>query len=620
MNYDVLAKEIVGLVGESDNVSNLTHCATRLRFNLKDESKAQTEALKATPGVLGVAKGGGQYQVIIGNDVEKVYKLVRPLLNGNLENDKEQGEKKGLGSRFIDTISSIFTPVLPAITASGMLKAVLALLVAFKWISAQSQIYQVVNLMADAAFYFLPLLLAISAAKKFRANTYLAVMIGGILLHPTFIQMVMAAKQSGDSIHFGFLPIYPASYASSVVPIILTIWCMSYVEAFAKKITPKMISFFVVPLITVFVTGLIALVVAGPLGFHIGNGLASVVLFLDAHVGWLVPMVLGTVLPLLVMTGTHYGIVPLGPANIMNLGYDTIIGPSNMPSNIAQGGAALAVAVKSKNNDIKQLGFSSGFTAVCGITEPALYGINLRFKTPLYASMLGGGLGGLFLGLMGVRRYAPGSPGLLTLPVYIGKDGFSNLAYAVIGCVIAFVSAFIASYILFKEEKEENKEAELTQELGEQEKIENIYAPVSGEIIELTEVSDDTFAQEILGKGVAILPQSSEFVSPVSGQVTMVYDTKHAIGLLTTAGTEILIHIGIDTVKLNGKYFTAHIKKGDSVEVGTPLMTVDLAGVKSEGYSIETPIIITNSNDFEAILPTSEKQVTAAQPILKLIK
>ena len=397
MNYETLASKIVELVGGADNVSGLTHCATRLRFNLTDESLADTDVLKATPGILGVAKGGGQYQVIIGSDVEKVYRLVLPLLHIGVGEVKSSTEKKGLGSRFIDTISSIFTPVLPAITASGMLKAVLALLAAFHWIDTTSQIYQIVNLMADAAFYFLPLLLAISAAKKFQANTYLAVMIGGILLHPTFIQMVVAAKESGKSIQFGFLPIYPASYASSVVPIILTIWLMSYIEAFAKKITPKMLSFFVVPLITVFVTGLVALVVAGPIGFHIGNGLASVVLFLDAHVGWLVPMVLGTVLPLLVMTGTHYGIVPLGPANIMNLGYDTIIGPSNMPSNIAQGGAALAVALKTKNNDIKQLGFSSGFTAVCGITEPALYGINLRFKTPLYAAMMGGGLGGLFL-------------------------------------------------------------------------------------------------------------------------------------------------------------------------------------------------------------------------------
>lgn len=620
MNYETLASKIVELVGGADNVSGLTHCATRLRFNLTDESLADTDVLKATPGVLGVAKGGGQYQVIIGSDVEKVYRLVLPLLHIGVGEVKSSTEKKGLGSRFIDTISSIFTPVLPAITASGMLKAVLALLAAFHWIDTTSQIYQIVNLMADAAFYFLPLLLAISAAKKFQANTYLAVMIGGILLHPTFIQMVVAAKESGKSIQFGFLPIYPASYASSVVPIILTIWLMSYIEAFAKKITPKMLSFFVVPLITVFVTGLVALVVAGPIGFHIGNGLASIVLFLDAHVGWLVPMVLGTVLPLLVMTGTHYGIVPLGPANIMNLGYDTIIGPSNMPSNIAQGGAALAVALKTKNNDIKQLGFSSGFTAVCGITEPALYGINLRFKTPLYAAMMGGGLGGLFLGLMGVRRYAPGSPGLLTLPVYIGKDGLTNLAYAVVGCVIAFVTAFIVSYLLFKEEKVVETELEVSQDALTEEKLQKIYAPVTGELIPLTDVSDDTFAQEILGKGIAILPQSSEFVSPIAGKITMVYETMHAIGLVSDSGAEILIHIGIDTVKLNGKYFTSHIKKGDQVAVGTPLMSVDLAGIKSEGFSTETPIIITNSNDFEEMLPTDEKNVAVGQPILKLIK
>lgn len=602
MNYKEISNKVIEAVGGVSNINSLTHCATRLRFNLKDDSIANKEALEKIPEVMGVAIGGGQYQVIIGSEVRHIYNEISPQLTPNKETKENSQQKKGLGTRFIEMISSIFTPILPAITASGMIKAVLALFVAFKWVDNTGQTYQIINFIADAGFYFLPILLANSAAKKFKCNPYLAMMVGGVLLHPTFIAMVATAKESGEAIKFTMLPVYNANYASSVVPIILAIWLMSYVEKFADKYSPKMIKFFTVPLITILVTSIITLIVLGPIGFIIGNGIASGITFLDEHVSWLVPMLLGGFFPLLVLTGTHYGIIPIGANNIMSLGSDAMVGPGNLASNIAQGGAAFAVGLKSKDKTIKELGISSGITAICGITEPALFGINVRFKTPLYASMIGGAVGGLFVGIFRVRRFATGSPGLMTLPVYIGEDGFSNLLFACIGSLIAFVVAFIISYILFKDDNSIEKELDNLETNIDNESVQvysdtKIYAPVSGKIMSLSEVNDGVFSSGVMGKGIAIVPSDGHFVSPVKGIVEMVFDTKHAIGLKTDTGLEILIHIGLDTVKLEGKPFNVLVKTGDKVDVGMPLVNVNLNEVKSNGLEITTPIIFTNLNN-----------------------
>jgi PTS system beta-glucosides-specific IIC component len=621
MDYQKLAQDILAKVGGQENVRSLAHCATRLRFNLRDESKADKQALENMSGVLGVAIAGGQYQVIIGNAVQKVYQPLMDILGTNLsQDDTENVQKKNIGAALLETIASIFTPILPVITASGMLKAILSLCVAFKWVSADAMTYQVINFMADAAFYFLPIFLASSAAKKFNANPFLAMMVGGILLHPSFIAMVAAAKEGGQALEVLGLPIYNANYASTVVPIILTVWFMSYVERLAKKYSPELFTFFLVPLVTIMVSAVAALVVLGPLGYVVGNGIAAAVLFLESHVGWLVPMILGALMPLMIMTGTHYGIIPIGAANIMNTGYDTVIGPGNLASNIAQGGAALAVGLKAKNTETKQLAISSGITAVCGITEPAMFGVNLRFKTPLYAAMIGGGIGGLFVGMMGVARFATGSPGLLTLPVYIGGEGFSNLIYAVIGCAIAFVVSFGASFVMFKEAAVVSAEVEL--EEGTKDMLGNfnghINSPVNGLVMPLSEVNDPTFAQEMLGKGCAIVPESGQFVAPFDGTVSMIFDTKHAIGLTSNEGVEVLLHIGLDTVQLGGAPFTLHVKQGDTVKAGQALVDVDLDAIHKAGFELVTPMIITNSQDFESVDVVNHGNVERNQAVLQL--
>ena len=634
MNYKDLAKSILELVGSEKNIAGLTHCATRLRFNLKDEKKAKTEEIKKLKGVMGVVSSGGQYQIIIGSDVASVYKPLVEMANiqeGKGEKPKEE-EKKSLGARAIDTLSGIFTPILPALTAAGMLKAVLSLLVALKLVSSDQQSYQILNFMGDATFYFLPILLANSAAKKFKCNPYLAMMLGGMLLHPNFINMVTTAKEAGETIHLFAIPIYNASYSSSVIPIILTVWFMSLVEPIADRVSPKAVKFFTKPLITALVCGVVMLSVLGPIGYIISNFIADGLRAMESY-GWIVTTLIGALFPLLVMTGTHYAIIPVGINNRMTLGYDTMVYPSNLASNIAQGGATLAVGVKSKVSEIKQLAFSSGITAVCGITEPALYGVNLRFRTPLYASMIGGGAGGFFVGLMGVRNYAGGSPGLLTLPSYIGEDSLRSFYMAIIGAAIAFVVAFVISFILYKdpveavETQQENKEVEKeTAEKKEKQNVSKVeggmtvYAPVTGKAVPLKEVNDPTFAEEILGKGVAIIPEEGLAVSPINGTVVNIFDTLHAIGLKSDDGVEVLIHIGLDTVKLGGKHFKAIAKSGDRVEVGAPLVEFDIDKIKEEGYDIITPIIISNSFEYGTVLSIDGRDIVAGDELIKVIK
>ena len=454
-SFDALASTLVELVGGKDNISFATHCATRLRLNLKDASLIKEEEIKKTKGVLGVANSNGQYQIIIGPDVVELYQAVSNIVgdvaaSGSASEKKD--EKKGV-NKFIDTLTGIFTPTLPALTASGMLKAVLAVLVAFKLVDKADMTYQVLNFMGDATFYFLPILLADSAASKLKCNRFLAMMLAGMLLHPNFVTLVGAAKADPtQAISIFGLPIYNASYSATVVPILLGVWLMSYVEPLANKYSPKAIKFFTAPLITMFVVGVATLCVLGPIGYVVGNFLGSIINTLSTVAPWLVPTLLGAFLPFLVMTGTHHAITPIGINNRMTIGFDQPIYPGQLASNVAQGAAALGASIKSKNADFKQLASATGITAICGITEPVLFGVTMNTKTNMIASMIGGGLGGFFMGCFSVKNYSGGAPGLLTLPSYIGLDApMSNFYLACAGAAIAFVVAFVVSYILYKD-------------------------------------------------------------------------------------------------------------------------------------------------------------------------
>lgn len=627
MDYKQLAKDILTNVGGESNVASVTHCATRLRFNLKDDSKANLDVLKNTKGIMGVVSKGGQFQVIIGSDVASVYKPLLELgtFETSTQNSEEDGEKKGPVVKVLDTIAGMFTPIIPAITGAGMLKAVLALLVAFKCIDTTGQTYQILNFMSDAAFYFLPFLLANSAAKKFKCNPYMAMTIAAILLHPTFTAM----KSAGEAVHFLGLPVTLASYSSSVIPIILSVWFMSFVEPLADKISPKPVKFFTKPLITMVVTGVAALIVIGPLGTICGDGIAAGIKVLDDYASWLVPFVVGVFSPLLVMTGMHYGLIPIGINNIATAQFDTVVGPGMLASNIASGAASLAVSVKTKNTDLKQLASSAGITGVCGITEPAMYGVHLKTKVSLYATMIGGGVGGLYLGIMGVGRYTSGSPGLLALPGYIGDQGFTNITNACIGAGIAFAVSFLAALVLYKDKKMEEVNSgnigtetvpSMSSEAFHSAKGGVIVAPIEGKVIALSQVEDPTFAEEILGKGVAIEPAKGEVYAPVDGEILTVFDTKHAYGIKGDDGVELLIHIGIDTVKLGGEHFTACVKDGDRVKKGDLIAKFDLDGIKAAGYSTVTPVIVSNTADYVDVLGLTGCNVKVKDQLIKTVK
>ncbi len=604
MDYKELAKAILNDVGGRENVISFTHCATRLRFNLNDDSKINKGHLDSMKGVMGTVNKGGQFQVIIGSDVPNVYRELNMLgdFEGAAKGSAER-DNRGVFSKILDTVAGIFTPIIPAITGAGILKAFMALLTAFGWIDNTSQTYNILAVFSDAAFYFLPFLIAYSAARKLNCNAVMAMSIAGIILHPNFISMINNVKETGEALKFIGIPVTPATYSSSVIPIILSVWLMSYVEPIADKISPKPVKFFTKPLITLVVTGTIAITALGPLGTIIGDGIAAGISFLNNYASWLVPLIIGAASPYLVMTGTHYGLIPIGINNIATAGFDTIVGPGMLGSNIAQGGAAFAVALKTKNKTMRQEAYSSGITAVCGITEPALYGVNLKLKKPLIAASIGGAAAGLYLGITGVGRYTSGSPGLLALPGYIGTEGFTNIINAIIGSAIAFVVSFAATLILGFDDP---KESESTEDNGGNAhgiviKSEKLCAPVKGRVIPIEEVSDPTFAEKILGDGAAVVPETGLVVSPSDAVVETVFETNHAISLTTGSGAEILIHIGIDTVKLKGNHFKAMVKNGDKVKMGQPLIEFDIDKIKAAGYDTTTMLVVTNHNDYDHV-------------------
>ena len=452
-NFDTLASTLLELVGGKDNVTFATHCATRLRFNLKDRSIVKEEEIKKTSGVLGTAEAGGQFQIIIGPEVSQLFPKLQNLLGEKQPASAPENKDTKMSDRIISTLTGIFTPILPALTAAGMIKAILAILVAFKWVTSSSMTYQVINFMGDATFYFLPILLANSAAKKLGCNPFLAMMLGGMLIHPNFVNLVAAAKADpAAAVSIFGLPIANASYSSTVLPILLGVLLMSKVEPLANKYSPKAIKFFTGPLITMFVCGIATLCVLGPIGYVVGNFLGTVVNKMSDLAPWLVPTIIGAVLPFLVMTGTHHALTPIGINNRMTIGFDAGIYPGQLASNVAQGGAALGASLKSKNTEFKSLASATGITAVCGITEPVLFGVTMHNKTNMIASMIGGGVGGFFLGMFKIKNYSGGSPGLLTLPSYIGLDApMSNFYMACVGAAIAFAVAFVLSYLLYKD-------------------------------------------------------------------------------------------------------------------------------------------------------------------------
>lgn len=621
MDFKKMATDIVRLVGGEKNIASVTNCMTRLRFNLNDVSKADTEAIKKLSGVQGVVNKNGQFQIIVGTHVSKVCDEIHKLGNfGENASSDSDDKETGIINKILGTITAIFTPVIPALAGSGMIKALLAVLKLFGWVDVDSQTYLYLSFLSDTVFYFLPVILAYSAAKRFKCSPYLAAVLGAALLHPSF-----SALNTGDPVAFFRIPVRMISYGSSVVPILLIVLAQSYVEKFAKKISPNSVKVFLVPLITLVITSLIGFTALGPLGNYIGEILAIGMNFINDKAGWLIPVIMGTLCPLFIMTGMHYCFAPIQQIQYSTLGYGTILGPGMLASNIAQATSSLVVGLKTKNKDLKQLSLSSSTTAFMGITEPALYGVNFKLKKPLYAAMIGGGIAGLYAGLTGIRTYASATAGLAAIPVYISDD-MSNVVNACITIVISIVATAIVTLILgFDDIKEENVDDDNTDKADNNSVNSSIVgeisikSPVQGEVIPLSQVNDDVFAQELMGKGIAVIPTEGKIFAPMNCKVESLFKTNHAIGLKDASGVELLIHIGIDTVKLDGKHFKSHIKQGDEVKAGELLIEFDKDAIKKEGYDLSTAVIVTNTSDYMDVLGTEKSRVNNEDTLIRVL-
>lgn len=624
MNQQKLAKDILSLVGGEENVGSVTHCYTRLRFNLKNNDLADKEKIESLDGVIRVQIQSGQFQVVIGNEVGKVYKELEK--QGDFqsgENDETvQEEKKGnIIGRFFEVIASIFTPIIPAIAGAGLVKGILGLVTTFNWAPADSDIVTVLNIVADAVFYFLPFFLAVSAARKFKTNEFIALALAGGLMYPTLIEGAKAIAEGGaEGLSLFGIPLPFINYSSTVIPIIISIWLLSYVHRWVDAIMPNALRVIFTPTIVLLIMIPFQLVAIGPLGSYLGIGLADGITWLFEHAGILAGGILGATRPLLVIVGMHYGLMPIAIQNIAVLGFDYLV-PVFLMANMGQAAAALAVFIKTKNKDLKTIAASSTVSAFLGITEPAMYGVNLRLKKPFIAALIGSGIGGAFITGFGVTASAFVLPGLTSLPVFSGP----KFIYLIIGLIITIAVTMVLTFLLgFKdmETKKEKTEAAAVkdgQQIANKETVVN--SPLEGKVIPLQEVSDPTFAEGLLGKGIAVEPTNGEVIAPFNGSIESLFQTKHAIGLRSEQGLELLIHIGLDTVNLEGKHFEAHVEQGQAVKQGELLITFDIDKIKDAGYPTVTPVIVTNSSDYQEILPNDQAgQVKQDEWILKAVK
>lgn len=564
------------------------------------------------------ANTGGQFQVVIGPQVADVYEEIEPLLDIKASDaDAAPAEKKGVFEVIVDFISGTFQPIIPALSGAGMVKAVMALLVVFNLIDKTSQTYYMLNLFSDGVFYFLPILLAFCEAQKLKCNPILAAGVAAMMLHPNWSALVTA----GDPVNFfGVIPFTLASYGSSVIPIILVIFVQSYVEKFLNKHIAKSVNLVFVPMITFIVMGTLAFSVLGPLGYLAGKALASVFTFLAENAAWAPAVLIGGLCPVMVMFGLHNGIAPLGVMQMSQLGYDSIWGPGNIVSNMCQATAGLVVALRTKDPRIKQTAGSGSITAFMGITEPILYGVNLPKKYPLVAAMIGGAAGGLYAGLTHTHRFATGSGGLPAILLYIGDDTLQymiNIIIAmVIGCAITAALTFFLS--LRYEGKDEDEASDQKADALPEAKSGRLMAPVSGTVMPIDQSADPVFASKALGEGVAIDPTDGVVISPCNGSVTALFPTLHAIGITSDNGAEVMVHIGINTVELQGKYFSASVKVGDKVRIGQKLVTFDKDKVIEAGYNPQTMVVVTNSPSFKSVTSVATGAMTSGDALLDL--
>ncbi|MDY6639973.1 beta-glucoside-specific PTS transporter subunit IIABC [Clostridioides difficile] len=638
--YKQLAQEIVNNVGGKENISGLVHCITRLRFTLKDESIANDNVLKNMEGIVTVMKSGGQYQVVIGNHVEAVYKDVVEIIG--LDDSSTSSETKKSGNildKGIDIISGIFQPVLGIMAACGMLKGFNALFVAMGLYSDVSGGYMVINAAGDALFTFLPLFLGYTSAKKFGLKPMLGLALGAAVCYPAIqgssisvgadvMYTLFKGTMFASPVYIDFfgLPIVSIDYTGTVVPIIFIVYFASRCEKLFNKCVPDLVKFFFVPMLTLLITVPVALIVIGPIATFGSTLISQIVISIRDFSPLLAGDIVGFTWQILVIFGMHWGFIPVYINNVMTLGYDNVMMPF-FACTFASSAVVLAIFFKTKDKKLKEMAIPNFISGIFGVTEPAIYGILLPLKKPFIISCIASGIGGAFYGFFNLRKFITGGMGIFELPAMIEPDGgMGNLIVALSGIAISMVVAFVLTMILYKDEKVE--ESKKVRNKGKEEikevkstKLEReiVTSPIKGEVLKLSDIEDAAFASGVLGQGVAIIPSDGKVVAPVDGVVTTLFPSLHAIGILSDTGVEVLIHIGLNTIQLEGRGFEACIKQGDRITKGQTILNFDVDAIKELGYSTVTPIVITNSSQFLDVVETESKNIELEDNLITVL-
>ena len=628
MNYNQIAKDILTNVGGSGNVKGLTHCFTRLRFQLKDSKKANKETIEHLEGVISVVESGGQFQVVLGTKVNQVYDAIIPMISID-ETTEISEEKVSIWNRILIAVSAMFTPMVPAIAASGLLKGFLTIA---KIMAAKqgvditvNQTYTLIMAGTDALFYFMPVILAYTSAKVFKANEFIAMALGGTMCYPS----VVALMTGKDVVSMFGVTITKASYASSVIPIIIGVFILSYVQKFLEKVIPEILKIILVPGLSLLVMLPATFMVFGPIGIYIGNAIT----FVYTGMMNLSPAICGAFIGgmwcVFVIFGAHRALLPIGINDVAQFGHQNLLAFAGA-ANFSQGGAALGVMLKTKNKDLKTVAASAAISAsVCGITEPAIYGCNLRLKRPMIYAIICGAIGGAIMGVGGVYGDSFANNGILTFATY-AAFGMKPFVYYLVGVGVSFFGAMILTYLFgFDEMGDKKKKTEATPdvrtttknlELDPSEADLFISSPIEGEAVSMTKVNDEVFSSMALGNGIAIIPEKGEVVAPEDCTVTLIYPTLHALGLMLDNGVEMIIHVGINTVQLEGKHFKKFVEEGSHIKKGTKILSFDIDALKKEGYDTIVPIIVSNTPVFQQVSGITGKGATLEKSVIAIKK
>lgn len=597
IDYKSSAKDIIRLVGGKSNINKVIHCSTRLRFTLNDFDQADLEGLKKVTGVMGAVIAAGQCQVIIGNNVIEMFDAVHAEL-GQLDGATAPTKKQKMkpGAVLLDFLIGVFQPLIPAIAGGGMLKSILMLFAAFGWMSTTSSTYSVLNMVGSAPLTFLPILVAYTTAQKLDVNPLVAMSAVSALLLP---DMTVALAKG---ISFAGMSITNISYASQVFPAILSVLLYAVLEKILTKYSPKAIRIFFVPLVALTITVPLTLLFLGPAGYVFGEGFTKIIFFFYDRFGFIATAVLAGLLPILVSLGMHKAFVPYAVAQVATKAGEPLYMASSVGHNFAESGVCFAVALKSKDKNTRATAISAGISALFGITEPALYGLTLQNKRALGSVMAAGAIGGGFLGLFSVKAFVAVGPGVASMTAFTSASDSMNLIWAIVGAAVSIVVAFVLGLVFWKDRKE------VTEAAAEKTRVHKLGAvelasPVAGTVEPLAQVDDSVFSSGVLGDGIAIIPDEGKLYAPADGTIAMVYETKHALGMTTADGVEILFHIGIDTVKMNGKGFTPHVVQGQAVKKGDLLMEFDLDQIADAGYDPTVMMIVTDNKQQDVEFP-----------------